>query len=69
MSSWPAVDPDVVGADEPGGCSYWNPAHLCFDNTSKTKGILNFNANTCYATAPSSGLPAPPTNLRIISSQ
>jgi hypothetical protein len=66
---WPAVGPDVFGGDGPGGRSYRNPAHLCFDNTSKTNGILNFNANNCYAAGSSSGAPAAPTNLRIISSQ
>lgn len=57
---WPAVGPDVTGGDGPGGYAYRNPAHVCFDNTPKTNGILNFNANACYT--------APPSDFRLVSS-
>jgi Big-like domain-containing protein/parallel beta helix pectate lyase-like protein len=64
---WPAIGPDVTGGQDPTGRAYKLPAHLCYDVTSKTGGILNFNAATCYSsvedttpptvsiTAPSSG--------------
>ena len=58
---WPAIGPDVTGGPGPGGHSYDTPAKLCYDNTSKdSNGILNFNADSCYA---SSAAPAAPTNL------
>ena len=59
---WPAIGPDVAGGTGPGGHAFSAPAHLCYDNTSKTNGILNFNAANCY---PTTALSAP-TNLRII---
>lgn len=45
---WPAIGPDVTGGSGPGGHSYENPAELCWDNTSSTGGIKNFNASNCY---------------------
>jgi hypothetical protein len=48
---WPCIGPDVTGGDRMtglGGHAYRNPAHVCYDTTSKTNGILNFNANNCY---------------------
>jgi hypothetical protein len=46
------------------GHVYKIPAQLCYENTPKTNGILNFNAADCY---PSTGPgPASPTNLRIV---
>jgi hypothetical protein len=60
---WPAIGPDVTGGPGPGGHAYRIPAHVCYDNTSRTNGILNFNAAHCYA---SGTAPAAPPNLRII---
>jgi hypothetical protein len=47
---WPCIGPDVTGGDMTGlaGHAYKIPAHVCYDNSSKTNGILNFNANNCY---------------------
>ena len=48
---WPCIGPDVTGGDRAtglGGHAYRNPAHVCYDNSTKTNGILNFNANNCY---------------------
>jgi hypothetical protein len=51
---WPAIGPEVTGGDVPntGGHAYKIPARLCYENTSKTSGVLNFNANACYANVP-----------------
>ncbi len=58
---WPAIGPDVTGGSDLTGHAYLNPAQLCFNNTTKnSSGILNFNANNCYAQLTP---PAPPTNL------
>jgi hypothetical protein len=60
---WPAIGPDVGGGADPTGHAYRIPARVCYDNTSKTGGILNFNAVNCY---PDTAAPAPPTNVRIV---
>jgi hypothetical protein len=60
---WPAIGPDVAGGADPTGHAYKIPAHACFDNTSKTAGILNFNAVNCY---PDAAAPAAPRNLRTV---
>ena len=62
-AAWPPIGPDVTGGNvsDVGGLVHKIPAQLCYENTSKTNGILNFNANNCY-----SGAPPAPTNLRII---
>jgi hypothetical protein len=61
---WPAIGPDVSGGDVSGtgGHVYKIPARLCYENTSKTNGVLNFNANNCYAGLPR---PKPPTAIAI----
>jgi len=62
---WPAIGPDVTGGTETGGHAFRIPARRCYDNTSKTNGILNFNAATCYGS--SSGTPpSMPTNLKLV---
>ena len=60
---WPAIGPDVTGGQDPTGHAYKIPARACYDNTSKTGGILNFNAVTCY---PETAAPGAPTRLRIV---
>jgi hypothetical protein len=45
-----------------GGHAFKIPAQLCYENTPKTNGILNFNASTCYSATSL----ATPTNLRIV---
>jgi hypothetical protein len=60
---WPPIGPDVVGGQLLNGFAFKIPAQLCYENTAKTSGILNFNANNCY---PAGTAPNPPTNLRII---
>jgi hypothetical protein len=62
---WPAIGPDITGGTGPGGHAHKIPARICFDQTSRTNGILNFNAYNCYG-APAAGAPEAPTNLRII---
>ena len=62
-SPWPAIGPDVSGGVDSTGHANKIPAHACYDNTSKTGGILNFNPASCYRTA---APPAPPTNLRVV---
>jgi hypothetical protein len=61
--TWPPIGPDVTGGQQVNGYVYKIPAQLCYENTSKTSGILNFNANSCY---PVSGPHAPPRNLRVV---
>ena len=61
--TWPPIGPDVTGGEHMNGYVYKIPAQLCYENTSRTSGILNFDANNCY---PVSGAPAPPRNLRIV---
>jgi hypothetical protein len=60
---WPAIGPDVSGGQDPTGHAYKTPAHACYDTTSKTGGILNFNAVNCYRDTTA---PVAPTNLRIV---
>jgi hypothetical protein len=62
---WPAIGPDVAGGPGPGGHVYDIPAKLCYQNTTKTSGILNFNATACYGDTSTPG-PAAPRNLRVI---
>jgi hypothetical protein len=61
---WPATGPDVTGGNiaNTGGHANKNPAQVCYENTSQTSGILNFNADNCY----SQNRPAPPTNVSVI---
>ena len=62
--TWPAIGPEVTGGQLISGHVFKIPAQLCYENTSKTNGILNFNANNCYS---STGVgPSTPTNLRIV---
>jgi hypothetical protein len=63
---WPAMGPDVTGGGGPGGHVYKIPAHVCFDATSQTDGILNFNGAACYPSGGPSGAPTAPRNLRIV---
>jgi hypothetical protein len=63
---WPPIGPDVTTGSETGGHAHRIPARLCYDNTPKTSGILNFNASVCYGN--SGATPAAPTNLRITTS-
>ena len=62
---WPPIGPDVTGGSGPGGRAHNIPAHVCYDRTSKTNGILNFNANNCYGSTTATP-PTPPTNVRMI---
>jgi hypothetical protein len=64
---WPAIGPDVTGGDDTGvnGHAYRIPARRCYENGTKSGGILVFNADACYG----AGAPRPPTapsNLRIV---
>jgi hypothetical protein len=61
---WPAIGPDVTSGNVAnlGGHVNKIPAQVCYENTSKTNGIMNFNANTCYA----QNRPAPPTNVTVL---
>jgi len=63
---WPAVGPDVTGGDVASlaGHAYSIPALVCFNSTSQTGGILNFNAAACYSL--SSTAPNPPTNVKAV---
>ena len=67
--SWPAIGPDVSDGNLSGlgGHVYKIPARLCYENTSQTNGILNFNANNCYGSTipppPDTTPPSIPTNL------
>jgi hypothetical protein len=61
---WPPIGPDVTGGQLLNGFANKIPAQLCYEQTSRTNGILNFNANTCYPNA--TAAPASPTNLRIV---
>lgn len=69
--AWPPIGPDVSGGNisegsggEAGldGHAYRIPARLCFENTSQTAGVLNFNRASCYQSAVS--LPTAPVNFR-----
>jgi hypothetical protein len=46
--TWPPVGPDVVGGQDMNGYVNKIPAQLCYENTPKDAGILNFNADRCY---------------------
>jgi len=57
--TWPPIGPDVTGGQDPTGHAYNIPSKLCYNNTAKdANGILLFNANNCYNTAPDT---TPPT--------
>jgi len=58
----PRSGPDISGGADATGHVYKIPAHACYDTTSKTGGILNFNAVNCY---PDTTAPTAPTHLRI----
>ena len=62
--TWPPIGPDVLTGTitNVGGHASKNPAQLCYENTSKTNGVLNFNANNCYSSTSISA----PKNLRIV---
>jgi hypothetical protein len=60
---WPPIGPDVVGGVLMSGFVHKIPAQLCYERTSKTNGILNYNANSCYSSVAG---PSAPTNLRIV---
>lgn len=51
---YPAIGPDVTGGNvsnsPTGGHAYKIPARVCYESTSQTGGVLDFNANTCYPT-------------------
>lgn len=59
---WPAIGPDVSGGSGPGGHAHKIPAHMCYDSTPQTGGILNFGAVNCYDLSPEA-----PRNFRITS--
>jgi hypothetical protein len=59
--AWPPIGPDVTGGHDPAGRVHKIPARVCYDNTPKTGGVLNFDARDCY----SMDAPAAPKNLRI----
>ena len=71
---WPPIGPDVTGGNisegtggEAGldGHAYKIPARLCFENTSQTSGVLNFNAASCYTSSSDTTPPAAPTGVRV----
>jgi hypothetical protein len=61
---WPPIGPDVTGGSGPGGRAHKIPARVCYENTGKTNGILNFNGRNCYVGTGT--IPPAPTNLRIV---
>lgn len=73
---WPPIGPDVTGGTisegsggEAGldGHAYKLPAQLCYENTSTTGGIKNFNAAACYIGGGADVIPpAAPQNLKIL---
>ncbi len=69
---WPGIGPDVTGGTGPGGHAYNIPAKACYNSTSKSSNILNFNAANCYGASSGGGsstppaLPNPPTGLGAI---
>ena len=59
--AWPPIGPDVTGGQDGTGHASRIPAHVCYDTTVKTSGILNFNARDCYPNAgPSTTRPPVP---------
>ncbi len=63
--AWPPIGPDVTNGSVIGWGGHANkiPSRLCYENTLKTGGILEFNAGTCYPSTAQN--PAAPTNVRI----
>jgi hypothetical protein len=49
---WPPIGPDITGGNVSGygGHANKNPARVCYETTSKTNNILNFNPAACYGT-------------------
>ena len=56
---WPAIGPDVTGGAvaNVGGHVHKIPAQLCYELTSKTGGILNFDAANCYTSGGAGSAP------------
>lgn len=64
---WPGIGPDVSGGSDStvGGHANYNPAELCYNNTSRdATGAKEFNPEACYGDPPSP--PAPPTGLNAV---
>jgi hypothetical protein len=63
---WPAIGPDVAGGTitSVGGHAFAIPAQVCYNTTSQSSGILNFDANACYSVSASA--PNPPTNVKAV---
>lgn len=59
-STWPSIGPDITTGSLMSGHVIKIPARVCFENTTATGGILNFDANTCY----SSSVPPPITGTK-----
>ena len=60
---WPPIGPEITGGDNANGHAYQTPARICYDSSSRTGGILNFNAARCYVDAQA---PRPPFNVRVL---
>lgn len=52
---WPAIGPEVSGGSTADGHVYTIPARACYDRTSQTDGILNFDATRCYSNGGAKG--------------
>jgi hypothetical protein len=48
--AWPAIGPDVSGGavSNVGGHAHKIPARVCYESTSATGGVLDFDGNACY---------------------
>jgi hypothetical protein len=55
---WPAIGPDVTGGFDQAGHVYKNPAHLCYDiSTKNADGSLIFDPAQCYGNTPADTTP------------
>ncbi len=72
---WPPVGPDVTGGNVTSGNgteatldghAYKIPARICYENSAKVNGILEFDASQCYARRGEDiALPSAPVGLTI----
>ncbi len=63
---WPGIGPDVSGGPDStvGGHATYNPAELCYNNTTRdSTGAKEFDPAACYG---NSSQPAPPTGLNAV---
>ncbi len=63
--AWPPIGPEVRNGTVSGFGGFANkiPARVCYENTAKTNGLLDFSAAGCYGSSQQPAVPPAPSNL------